>query len=94
MRIARKARLPRVASVARTTRAGGDGKGFKGGKSATVVSVARVESYPANMVTNLPGNFFVTDFLSGASGHVIVTAEMVLLRNEAWLINNESMRDT
>lgn len=54
------------------------------GRSAGVASVARVagvltfelvESYPAHMVTNLPGNFFVTDFLSGASGHVIVTAE-------------------
>ena len=29
-----------------------------------------------------PGNFFVTDFLSGASGHVIVTAVQVLLRIE------------
>ena len=26
-------------------------------------------------VTTLPGNFFVIDFLSGASGHVIVTAK-------------------
>ena len=29
-----------------------------------------------------PGNFFVTDFLSGSSGHVIVTAVQVLLRTE------------
>ena len=29
-----------------------------------------------------PGNFFVTDFLSGSSGHVIVTAVQVLLRPE------------
>lgn len=41
---------------------------------------ALAESYPAHMVTNLPGNFFVTDFLSGASGHVIVTADLNLVK--------------
>lgn len=59
------------------------------GRSAGMASMARVagvfrfalvESYPAHMVTNLPGNFFVTDFLSGASGHVIVTAELNLVK--------------
>ena len=45
-----------------------------------VARVARVESEPTHMVTNLPGNFFVTDFLSGASGHVIVTAEIDLAK--------------
>jgi len=59
------------------------------GRAAGVTSVARVagvfrfapvESYPAHMVTNLPGNFFVTDFLSGASGHVIVTAKLNLVK--------------
>ena len=32
------------------------------------------------MVNDLPGNFFVTDFLSGASGHVIVTADIDLVK--------------
>lgn len=59
------------------------------GRAAGMASVARVagvfrfalvESYPVHMVTNLPGNFFVTDFLSGASGHVIVTAKVNLVK--------------
>lgn len=61
-------------------------KGGKGGQcgegcwAIRVTRIARVEYLPLHMVTILPGNFFVTDFLSGASGHVIVTAEIDLAK--------------
>ena len=80
-------RVERVLKVVKMVGKGDHGhKGGKGGQcgegcwAIRVTRIARVEYLPAHMVTTLPGNFFVTDFLSGASGHVIVTAEIDLAK--------------